>query len=64
LAKEELAFGNYYPTVDGTGVGDCIHVMDLAEGYVTSLEHLTLGVHMKNLGIWALLIQTLIVGEY
>ena len=27
-------FGNDYPTIDGTGVRDYIHVMDLAEGHV------------------------------
>ena len=43
-------FGNDYPTVDGTGVRDYIHVMDLAEGHVVALEHLTPGVHIYNLG--------------
>lgn len=43
-------FGNDYPTVDGTGVRDYIHVMDLAEGHVAALEHLTQGVHIYNLG--------------
>ena len=32
-------FGNDYPTIDGTGVRDYIHVMDLAEGHVKALEH-------------------------
>jgi UDP-glucose 4-epimerase len=31
-------FGNDYPTKDGTGVRDYIHVMDLAEGHVAALE--------------------------
>ncbi len=31
-------FGDRYPTVDGTGVRDYIHVMDLAEGHVAALE--------------------------
>jgi UDP-glucose 4-epimerase len=31
-------FGNDYPTVDGTGVRDYIHVMDLAEGHVVALR--------------------------
>jgi UDP-glucose 4-epimerase len=31
-------FGNDYPTIDGTGVRDYIHVMDLAEGHVAALE--------------------------
>lgn len=54
VAKGELdklrVFGDDYPTVDGTGVRDYIHVMDLAEGHVTALENLTAGVHVYNLG--------------
>ena len=33
-------FGGDYPTPDGTGVRDYIHVMDLAEGHVAALEYL------------------------
>ena len=33
-------FGNDYPTPDGTGVRDYIHVVDLAEGHVAALEYL------------------------
>ena len=33
-------FGDDYPTNDGTGVRDYIHVMDLAEGHVAALEAL------------------------
>lgn len=33
-------FGNDYPTKDGTGIRDYIHVMDLADGHLASLEHL------------------------
>ncbi len=33
-------FGNDYPTVDGTGVRDYIHVDDLAEGHVAALRRL------------------------
>lgn len=29
-------FGNNYLTVDGTGVRDCIHVVDLAEGHIAA----------------------------
>ena len=43
-------FGNDYPTVDGTGVRDYIHVCDLAEGHVKALDHLTEGLHIYNLG--------------
>jgi UDP-glucose 4-epimerase len=33
-------FGNDYPTPDGTGVRDYIHVTDLAEGHVAALRRL------------------------
>ena len=33
-------FGNDYPTPDGTGVRDYIHVMDLARGHLAALERL------------------------
>ena len=33
-------YGNDYPTPDGTGVRDYIHVMDLAEGHVAALQRL------------------------
>src|SRR5206468_5293420 len=39
--REALSiFGNDYPTRDGTGVRDFIHVMDLAEGHVAALRWL------------------------
>lgn len=54
VAKGKLeklrVFGNDYPTVDGSGVRDYIHVVDLAEGHVAALENLTEGVHVYNLG--------------
>lgn len=34
-------FGNDYPTPDGTGMRDYIHVVDLVEGHVAALAHLT-----------------------
>ncbi|MDQ9283541.1 UDP-glucose 4-epimerase GalE [Escherichia marmotae] len=34
-------FGNDYPTKDGSGVRDYIHVMDLAEGHIAALKHNT-----------------------
>lgn len=45
-------FGNDYPTVDGTGVRDYIHVMDLAEGHLAALRHGHghAGLHTYNLG--------------
>ena len=36
-------FGDDYDTVDGTGVRDYLHVMDLAEGHVAALRHLLEG---------------------
>ncbi|HQR83144.1 MAG TPA: UDP-glucose 4-epimerase GalE [Thiotrichales bacterium] len=39
--REKLSvFGGDYDTVDGTGMRDYIHVLDLAEGHVASLKHL------------------------
>ena len=35
-----VVYGNDYPTIDGTGVRDYIHVVDLARGHVAALEHL------------------------
>ena len=44
-------FGNDYPTPDGTGVRDYIHVVDLARGHIAAIERLTEpGVHIYNLG--------------
>lgn len=51
--RPELAvFGNDYPTPDGTGVRDYIHVMDLADGHLRALEALQIrtGAHVWNLG--------------
>ncbi len=46
-------FGGDYPTPDGTGVRDYIHVVDLARGHVAALNrlhHKAGGVHTWNLG--------------
>jgi UDP-glucose 4-epimerase len=45
-------FGNDYPTHDGTGVRDYIHVIDLAEGHLCALDALKtrIGAHVWNLG--------------
>ena len=46
-------FGDDYPTHDGTGVRDYIHVMDLAEGHVAALRELEKngpGLRAVNLG--------------
>jgi UDP-glucose 4-epimerase len=45
-------FGNDYPTPDGTGVRDYIHVLDLADGHLAALRHGhgRPGLHVFNLG--------------
>lgn len=45
-------FGGDYPTPDGTGIRDFIHVVDLAEGHLAALEMRAgmPGVHTYNLG--------------
>ena len=45
-------FGDDYPTPDGTGVRDYIHVMDLADGHVAALKAVGAksGLHIYNLG--------------
>lgn len=45
-------FGNDYPTVDGTGVRDYIHVVDLADGHLKALDFIAKngGLHTWNLG--------------
>ncbi len=45
-------FGNDYPTIDGTGVRDYIHVVDLAQGHLAALKALQTrtGAHVWNLG--------------
>lgn len=49
--REKLSvFGDDYDTVDGTGVRDYIHVVDLAKGHVAAIEKLGKGVDIFNLG--------------
>lgn len=50
--KKLRVFGNDYPTHDGTGVRDYIHVVDLAQGHVKALEKLKTnpGLVTYNLG--------------
>lgn len=56
VAAKELPvvniFGNDYKTVDGTGVRDYIHVVDLAKGHVAALKKCmnSKGVNIYNLG--------------
>jgi UDP-glucose 4-epimerase len=49
---ELSVFGNDYPTHDGTGVRDYIHVVDLARGHIAALKALKVaeGVLTVNLG--------------
>lgn len=52
--REQLSvFGNDYPTPDGTGVRDYIHVVDLALGHVKALQYLS-----KNNGVTAINLGT------
>ena len=49
--KEIGVFGNDYPTPDGTGVRDYIHVVDLAKGHVAAIEKIAeSGIYTYNLG--------------
>lgn len=52
ILPEVAVFGNDYPTPDGTGVRDYIHVVDLALGHLRALEKLSTqpGVAIYNLG--------------
>lgn len=51
--RERLhVFGNDYPTPDGTGIRDYLHVMDLADAHVKALDYATThtGCEAFNLG--------------
>ncbi|WP_059173505.1 UDP-glucose 4-epimerase GalE [Bacillus sp. FJAT-27445] len=50
--EEVEVFGNDYPTADGTGIRDYIHVVDLARGHLKALEKVmsSPGVEAYNLG--------------
>ncbi|MBS4205813.1 UDP-glucose 4-epimerase GalE [Lederbergia citrea] len=50
--KELNVYGNGYPTIDGTGIRDYIHVVDLAKGHLKALENVIgkTGVEPYNLG--------------
>ena len=54
VANKELdclnIFGNDYDTVDGTGIRDYIHVVDLAKGHVLALNSKKSGLKIYNLG--------------
>lgn len=53
--KQLSIFGSDYPTHDGTGVRDYIHVVDLAKGHLKALEKIlsTTGIDAYNLGTGA-----------
>ena len=51
--RERLSvFGDDYPTADGTGIRDYLHVVDLARGHLKALDYLNRnkGVFVHNLG--------------
>ena len=50
--KSLSVFGSDYPTEDGTGVRDYIHVVDLVKGHLAALNYLrkNVGCHIWNLG--------------
>ena len=50
--KELTVFGNDYPTSDGTGIRDYIHVVDLSLGHLNALDKIRKeqGVKIYNLG--------------
>lgn len=49
--REKLSiFGDDYDTIDGTGVRDYIHVVDLARGHMAALDHIKPGANAYNLG--------------
>lgn len=52
IMKSLTVFGDDYPTPDGTGVRDYIHVCDLADGHLLALDKILkeTGVHIYNLG--------------
>ena len=52
LRPSVSVFGNDYPTPDGTGIRDYIHVVDLAKGHLSALDYLDIhnGCFLWNLG--------------
>ncbi|KAA8732051.1 UDP-glucose 4-epimerase GalE [Acinetobacter qingfengensis] len=52
MGKREVLsiYGHDYPTQDGTGVRDFIHVVDLAHAHVKALQYLF--THKPSVGIW------------
>lgn len=70
VAARELpelhVFGNDYPTPDGTGVRDYIHVVDLAKGHLRALDYLSeyTGCEEINLGTGKGTSVLKLVGEF
>ena len=52
VLKQLSVYGNDYPTVDGTGVRDYIHIVDLAKGHVAAVSYARehTGTEIINLG--------------
>ncbi|NLN50725.1 MAG: UDP-glucose 4-epimerase GalE [Acholeplasmataceae bacterium] len=50
IRKQLYVFGDDYDTLDGTGVRDYIHVVDLAKGHVAALKYNLSGAEIFNLG--------------
>lgn len=54
VSRGEIAelsvYGDDYPTPDGSGIRDYIHVVDLARGHVAAIEKMQPGVMIYNLG--------------
>ncbi len=50
--NELMVFGNDYPTKDGTCIRDYIHVMDLAEAHIKSLEYISDSKNENNFEIF------------
>lgn len=52
IMKSLTVFGDDYPTHDGTGIRDYIHVCDLAEGHIAAIDKIanSTGVQIYNLG--------------
>lgn len=48
--KELSVYGDDYDTVDGTGVRDYIHVVDLVKGHIAAINKMKPGVNIYNLG--------------
>lgn len=49
--KQLSVYGSDYPTPDGTGIRDYIHVVDLARGHLRALQRLD---HMQGAAVWNL----------